>query len=331
MPITPNIENGKKGSDLSKQVIIKATVKKSPQKNEQEKNSDSKLKKTRQKRDDSTAYQKRNEIFPIVGVGASAGGLESFKRLLIAMPENPGIAFILIQHLDPAHQSYMDELLSRYTKMKVVQIDKNLKVKPNCIYIIAPNSEIVFNNGELILTETKKQRGWRTPIDTFFLSLAEQKKENAIGIILAGTGSDGTIGVKAIKSSGGMAMAQSPSTTQYEGMPASAIATGVIDFVLPIEEMPEVLLKYVKHYYGKYPILSDYSKKISTDLKNIFSILQLHTTHNFRYYKKNVVIRRITRRMSLKQIDKMSDYVSFLRESPAETMKLFNDLLISVT
>lgn len=331
MDVKSKSKSPKKSFSLHKKVSKKVALKTPLTKNEQKKNSASPKKKTMKMKSDSLGRSKKDHLFPVVGIGASAGGLEAFKRFFIAMPENPGIAFILIQHLDPTHQSFMVELLSRFTNMKVVQIERNLMVQPNHIYMIAPNSEIFFRDNELILSKPKQKRGWRTPIDNFFLSLAEDKRELAIGIILSGTGSDGTLGLKAIKSYGGMAMVQSPSTSQYDGMPASAIETGVIDYVLPIEEMPDALSKYVKNYHGKNVVLHTYQKKLPKDLNNIFSTLQLQTSHNFRFYKKNTIMRRITRRMSLKHIEKMSDYVDILRESPTETMELFNDLLINVT
>jgi two-component system, chemotaxis family, CheB/CheR fusion protein len=272
------------------------------------------------------------EQIPIVGVGASAGGLSAFKDFFKSMPSETGMAFVLVQHLDPTHESLMVDLLSRYTKMRVIQAEDLMQVRTNHVYMIPPNWDLAIQSGALRLTKPQQRRGMRMPIDFFFNSLAEDQREKAICIILSGTGSDGTMGLKTVKSHGGMVVVQSPEEAQYDGMPASAIATGVADYILPVGEMANILLNYIKHSYirghfGTEPI------EISEpdEFNSILAIMNAQLGHNFHYYKKNTVIRRIKRRMGIKQFEQMHDYVSFLRTHPEETKELFKDLLIGVT
>ncbi len=185
--------------------------------------------------------------FPIVGIGASAGGLKAFEAFFSGMPADadPGMAFILVQHLAPDHKSILTDLLRRYTRMQVFEVEDGMAVRPNCTYIIPPNRDMAFLNGSLQLLEPSSPRGQRMPIDFFFRSLAQDQHERAIGIVLSGTGSDGTAGVRAIKGEGGMVMVQNPASTEYDGMPRSAIATGLVDYELPPAEMPAQLIDYL--------------------------------------------------------------------------------------
>ena len=196
----------------------------------------------------------RGTRFPIVGIGASAGGLAAFEAFFSAMPADasPGMAFVLVQHLAPDHKSILADLVKRYTRMQVYEVEDGMKVQPNCAYIIPPNRDMAFLNGTLQLLEPAAPRGQRLPIDFFFRSLAQDQRERAICIVLSGTGSDGTLGVRAIKGEGGMVMAQSPESTEYDGMPRSAIATGLVDYVLPPAEMPAQLIAYAAHAFGKH-------------------------------------------------------------------------------
>ena len=191
--------------------------------------------------------------FPIVGIGASAGGLAAFEAFFSAMPADTetGMAFVLVQHLAPDHKSILTDLVKRYTRMQVFEVEDGMEVKPNCAYIIPPNRDMAFLNGTLQLLEPTAPRGMRLPIDFFFRSLAQDQRERAICIVLSGTGSDGTLGVRAIKGEGGMVMVQNPESTEYDGMPRSAIATGLVDYVLPPAEMPAQLIAYVTHAFGK--------------------------------------------------------------------------------
>ena len=186
---------------------------------------------------------------PVAGIGASAGGLDAFKKFFAAMPADSGVAFVLIPHLDPKHESLMVELLARYTKMPVVEATDGLAVEANRVYILPPNKYMTISGGVLRLTGPVQRGGLQTSIDLFLRSLANDKQEKAICIILSGTGSHGSLGLKAVKASDGMAMVQDPKTAEYPRMPESAVATGLADYVLPVEQMPEALLKYIQHYY----------------------------------------------------------------------------------
>ena len=208
------------------------------------------LEKPRPRRRAGNAAKRRNRTarrFPIVGIGASAGGLAAFEAFFSGMPADtdPGMAFVLVQHLAPDHKSILTDLIQRYTRMQVFEVEDGMAVQPNCAYIIPPNRDMAFLNGTLQLLEPAAPRGQRLPIDFFFRSLAQDQRERAICIVLSGTGSDGTLGVRAIKGEGGMVMAQNPESTEYDGMPRSAIATGLVDYVLPPAEMPAQLIAYV--------------------------------------------------------------------------------------
>jgi len=272
--------------------------------------------------------------FPIVGIGASAGGLAAFEAFFSGMPSDtdPGMAFVLVQHLAPDHKSILSELVKRYTRMQVFEVADGMTVQPNCAYIIPPNRDMAFLNGALQLLEPAAPRGQRLPIDFFFRSLAQDQHERAICIVLSGTGSDGTLGVRAVKGEGGMAMAQNPTSTEYDGMPRSAIATGLVDYVLPAAEMAAQLIAYVGHAFGKTvrPV-SRPTPNAEDALKKIFLLLRAQTTHDFSQYKRNTILRRVERRMAVHQIDRMEAYVRYLQQTPADVEALFRDLLIGVT
>ena len=272
--------------------------------------------------------------FPIVGIGASAGGLAAFEAFFSAMPPgaDPGMAFVLVQHLAPDHKSILSELVRRYTRMQVFEVTDGMAVRPNCAYIIPPNRDMAFLNGTLQLLEPVLARGQRLPIDFFFRSLAQDQRERAIGVVLSGTGSDGTLGVRAIKGEGGMAMAQNPASTEFDGMPRSAIATGLVDFVLPPAEMPARLIAYTAHAFGREPRPITVPAPAGDDaLKKIFVLLRTQTGHDFSQYKPSTIARRIERRMAVHQIERLNSYVQFLRTTPSEVEALFRDLLIGVT
>ncbi len=272
--------------------------------------------------------------FPIVGIGASAGGLAAFEAFFSGMPANidPGMAFVLVQHLAPDHKSILSDLVRRYTRMQVLEVEDGMAVKPNCAYIIPPNRDMAFLGGTLQLLEPAAPRGQRLPIDFFFRSLAQDQHERAICIVLSGTGSDGTLGVRAVKGEGGMAMAQNPESTEYDGMPRSAIATGLVDYVLPPAEMPAQLTAYVAHAFGKTPRpVSPPSPSADTALKKIFVLLRAQTGHDFSQYKQSTITRRVERRMAVHQIARLDGYARYLQQTPAEVEALFRDLLIGVT
>jgi len=272
--------------------------------------------------------------FPIVGIGASAGGLAAFEAFFSGMPAqaDTGMAFVLVQHLAPDHKSILVELVKRYTRMQVFEVEDGMRVLPNCAYIIPPNRDMALLNGTLQLLEAVAQRGQRLSIDFFFRSLAHDQRERAMCVVLSGSGSDGTQGVRAIKAEGGMAMAQNPDSTEYDGMPRSAIGTGLIDYILPPAEMPAQLIAYTAHALGKMTVREPEPAARTDDvLKKIFVLLRAHTGHDFSQYKQNTVGRRVERRMAVHQIEQVDLYLRYLQETPQEIDALFRDLLIGVT
>lgn len=272
--------------------------------------------------------------FPIVGIGASAGGLAAFEAFFSGMPADidTNMAFVIVQHLAPDHKSILTELVKRYTRMEVSEVEDGMRVKPNCAYIIPPNRDMAFLDGTLQLLEPVNPRGQRLPIDFFFRSLAQDQHERAICIVLSGTGSDGTLGVRAIKGEGGMAMAQNPESTEFDGMPRSAISTNLVDYVLPPAEMPAQLMAYVSRAIVKKTQHSFVpTPKAEDAFKKIFILLRGQTGHDFSQYKQNTIIRRVERRMAVHQIDSLDAYVKYLQNTSVEVEALFRDLLIGVT
>jgi two-component system CheB/CheR fusion protein len=275
-----------------------------------------------------------DSTFPVVGIGASAGGLEAFEQFFAHLPATTesGMAIVLVQHLDPTHKSILRDLVKRYTRMQVYEVKDGMTVEPNCAYIIPPNKDMALLHGTLHLMDPEAPRGLRLPIDFFFRSLAQDQRERAICIVLSGTGTDGTLGLKAIKEVGGMAMAQEPESAKYDGMPRSAIATGLVDYVLPAREMPQQLIAYVEHAFGRAPRKVPDAVPKTADLhQKIFVLLRTQTGHDFTHYKQNTVRRRIERRLALHQIEKLDSYVRYLRQNPLEVEALFRELLIGVT
>ena len=272
--------------------------------------------------------------FPIVGIGASAGGLAAFEAFFSGMPADtdPGMAFVLVQHLAPDHESILADLIQRYTRMKVFEVEDGMVVQINCAYIIPPNRDMAFLNGTLQLLEPAAPRGHRLPIDFLFRSLAQDQHERAIGIVLSGTGSDGTLGVRAIKGDGGMVMAQHPASCEFDGMPRSSLATGLVDYELAPAEMAAQLMAYVAYAFGKPPLPAATTvPQTENALKKIFILLRAQTGHDFSQYKPSTIHRRIQRRMAVHQIESIDSYVKYLQHSPAEVEALFRDFLIGVT
>ncbi|MCX7044379.1 MAG: PAS domain-containing protein [Candidatus Sumerlaeota bacterium] len=279
--------------------------------------------------------EKTDAGFSIVGIGASAGGLAAFEAFFSGMPADtdPGMAFVLVQHLAPDHKSILSDLVKRYTRIQVFEVEDGIKVQPNCAYIIPPNRDMAFLSGTLQLLEPSAPRGQRLPIDFFFRSLAQDQHERAICVVLSGTGSDGTLGVRAIKGEGGMVMAQTPESTEHDGMPRSAIATGLVDYALPPAEMPAQLIAYAAHAFGKAPrpVSLPAAKADDISLKKIFVLLCAQTGHYFSHYKQSTIHRRIERRRAVHQIEQLDGYVRYLQQTPEELETLFRDLLIGVT
>jgi two-component system, chemotaxis family, CheB/CheR fusion protein len=276
--------------------------------------------------------KKTDDSFYIVGIGASAGGLSAFESFFSALPTNNNIdiAFVLIQHLAPDHKSLLTELIQHCTNMRVYEVENGMKVQKNCVYIIPPNYDMKIYLGTLYLENIPKLKSQHLPIDLFFDSLAKDKQDKSIGVILSGTGHDGEEGIKAIKKVGGLVLAQSIESSKSEGMPKSAIETGIVDNILTPSEMPKKILNYVNSKIKKQtPIsINMYDEKI---LKEIFLLLQNQTSHDFSMYKPSTISRRIERRLAINKIDTIQEYYEYLKRSKNEINTLFSDLLIGVT
>jgi two-component system CheB/CheR fusion protein len=283
-----------------------------------------------------TPFVEKSKIPPflIVGIGASAGGLEAFEAFFSGMPTNvdPGMAFVLVQHLAPDHKSMLSEIVRHYTRMQVFEVENGMVVQPNCTYIIPPNHDMAFVNGALQLLPPADPRGHRLPVDFFFRSLAQDQRERAVGIVLSGTGCDGTAGARAIKAEGGMIMVQVPDSTEFDGMPRSAIDAGLVDYELAPAEMPAQLIYYATHAVGSpgwaVPVMLAGNEHF---LKSIFILLRAQTGHDFSQYKPTTIMRRIERRMAVHRLESTAEYKKYLQETPAEVEALFCDLLIGVT
>ncbi|MDP1785152.1 MAG: chemotaxis protein CheB, partial [Sulfuricurvum sp.] len=276
-----------------------------------------------------------NTHFPIVGIGASAGGLAAFEAFFSGMPidTTPNMAFVLVQHLAPEHTSILADLIQKYTPMHVFEVKDGITVQPNCVYIIPPGVDMALLNGTLQLLEPSQPHGRRLPIDFFFRSLAQDQHERAIGIILTGTGSDGTQGIRAIKKEGGMVIVQDPTSAEYDGMPRSAVATGLVDYELSPSEMSTQLIAYATHALGNFhsSLPPEKKKERESSLKKIFILLRSQTGHDFSQYKPSTIYRRVERRMVVHKIEMIDQYVKYLQQIPDEIEALFRDLLIGVT
>ncbi len=273
--------------------------------------------------------EKTAAAIPIVGIGASAGGLEALEQFFRHAPANSGMAFVLVQHLDPNHASLLTEILQRTTSMPVVEALDQIQVEPNCVYVIPPNRDMAIFHGKLQLSIPNEPRGQRMPIDAFLRSLAEDQQENAIGIILSGTGTDGTLGLRAILGAGGVTLVQDPATAKYDGMPSSAIQAGYATHVLTVDKMPEALLAGARTFTVRTEIPNE--PKATGGMNRILMQLRSITGHDFSLYKKSTIGRRIERRMSQHNIEDTDVYARYLKENPAEVHTLFKELLINVT
>lgn len=281
--------------------------------------------------DDATALERGRLELPVAGLVASAGGLDAFKKFFAAMPPDSGIAFVLVPHLDPTHASLMVELLTRHTSMPVVEAAEGMAALANRVYVIPPNKNMTIAGGVLRLTGPVERGSWQTSIDRFLRSLADDQLERAICIILSGTGSHGTLGLKAVKAAGGLAMVQDPKTADYPSMPESAIATGLADDVLPVEQMPAALVQYVQHFSGNGGRVVAAVDEAPDQLHQLLALLRARTHFDFRGYRKKMLARRLERRMGLSHFENFADYLAHLREHPEAVKQLARDLLISVT
>lgn len=278
-----------------------------------------------------TPLKDADSALPIVGIGASAGGQEALDSFLSHVPEGSGMAFVIIQHLDPTHKGIMPELLQRATGMKVQQAGNRMRVKPDCVYVIPPNKDLSILHGVLHLLDPVAPRGLRLPIDFFFRALAQDHNQRAIGVILSGMGSDGTLGLRAIKENAGLALVQAPASAKFDSMPRSAIDAGLADIVAPAEALPGKILDYLKRIPASTPTRLLLEIKTQSALEKIVILLRERTGNDFSLYKRNTLYRRIERRMGLHQIDTIAAYVRYLRENPQELDLLFKELLIGVT
>jgi two-component system CheB/CheR fusion protein len=277
------------------------------------------------------ASPQKDTPFPIAGIGASAGGLEALEQFLKHVPEKSGMAFVIVQHLDPTHKGVMPELLQRATSMEVFQVRDRMRVRPECVYVIPPNKDMSILHGVLHLFEPTAPRGLRLPIDIFLRSLADDRQEWSIGVILSGMGSDGTMGLRAIKEKGGVALVQEPASAKFDSMPRSAIDAGLADLVAPAEELPGKIIAFLQHAILITKTDTPLEQKEQSALEKIFILLRGRTGHDFSMYKKNTLYRRIERRMGIHQIARIAAYVRYLQENPQEVELLFKELLIGVT
>lgn len=267
-----------------------------------------------------------------IGIGASAGGLEALEAFFKEVPEDTGNVFMVVQHLSPDYKSMMDELLARHTKMPIHVAEDGMETIPNHIYLIPPKANLSIFHSTLYLEEQNKHHHLNMPIDIFFKSLAQDQGKNAIAIVLSGTGSDGAKGVRSIKESGGMIMAQSLESSKFDGMPKSAMATGLVDYVLSPDEMPKEIMNFIE----SPSIHKQLAEKIQAnesidDLTKLTLILRSYSGIDFSSYKENTIIRRIDRRIKVNRLDGLSSYLKFVSESDQEKDILFKEMLIGVT
>jgi two-component system CheB/CheR fusion protein len=278
-----------------------------------------------------TSVSPASGSFPIVGIGASAGGLEALEHFLSHVPKNSGMAFVIVQHLDPTRKGIMPELLQRATGMTVMQVKDRTLVQPDHVYVIPPNKDMSILHGVLHLLAPAAPRGLRLPIDFFLRSLAQDQQEHSIGVILSGMGSDGTLGLRAIKEKAGVVLVQEPATAKFDGMPRSAVDAGLADIVAPVEDLPGRILGFLQ----RTPLIARTEAaredKTQSALEKAIILLRAHTGSDFSFYKRNTFYRRIERRMGIHQISKMAAYVRYLQENSQELNLLFKELLIGVT
>ncbi len=268
----------------------------------------------------------------VVGIGASAGGVEALSKFFDAMPPDSGAAFVIVLHLDPTRESQMAHVLSSYTKMTVVQVADDMPIHANSVYVIAPDKDLTVSKGLLQLAEPAESRGHRHPVDVLFRSLAADQGERAIAIVLSGTGSNGTDGLKEVKAAGGLILIQDPASAKFDGMPRSAIAAGMADHIVAPEAMPEILVRYINQEYIADPHNGETADSIAQPtIDQILTLLFTRTGNDFRNYRRSTLQRRIQRRLGLKNIDMLSDYLNDLRANAEEAPLLVKDLLINVT
>ncbi|RUX00114.1 chemotaxis protein CheR, partial [Mesorhizobium sp. M8A.F.Ca.ET.023.01.1.1] len=269
----------------------------------------------------------------VVGIGASAGGIEALGRFFDAMPADSGCAFVVVLHLDPKHESEMARVLASHTTMQVAQVVDGMRIVSDRVYVIAPDTDLKISDGGLHVSRPAEVRGNRHPVDVLFRSLASDQRKRAIAIVLSGTGSNGTEGLKDIRAEGGMSLIQAPETAKFDGMPRSAIAANLADHVLAPEQMPDVILAYTRHGYVAAPIETAPAVLGGGEAKieQVLEILRARSGYDFSSYKRSTQRRRIYRRLGLKNIETLNGYLDELRANPEEITTLVSDLMINVT
>src|SRR5208282_232031 len=270
----------------------------------------------------------------IVAIGASAGGIEALTDLMNHLPSDTGMAFVLVQHLDPKHHSILTELLARKTAMTVTEVSEGIAVRPNHVYVIPPNAMMSISGQTLHLGPREESRGMHMSVDHFMRALAEQKGNRAIGVILSGSGTDGTLGMAEIQAHGGVTFAQDEASAKYDGMPRSAVAAGYVDYVLSPKGIAKELARIASHPYVARDTLPQAAEAVpaaSAGLSSIFQILRRATGVDFTHYRQTTILRRIQRRMVVHKIDQMEAYAKFVQGHPVEVKALYQDMLINVT
>ena len=285
-----------------------------------------------QKKPDSRSPSNNGDDLVVVGIGASAGGIQALKEFFSKVSAQSGIAYVVILHMSPEHESKLAEVLQTATSLPVTQVRGRIKVEPNHVYVIPPNQNLAMNDGHLALTNVISTEERRSPVDLFFRTLAKAKDSRAVSVILSGTGTNGSVGLKTVKEYGGVVFAQDPLEAQYSDMPQNAIATGLVDYVLPVSDIPARISSYEQHR-GSVPISEphDISDEDEEGLRDVLAQLRTQTGHDFLNYKRATILRRIERRMGLKEISSLRDYAGLMQEDKHEPKALLKDLLISVT
>ena len=293
--------------------------------------------KNKENGEESQSAEDGHQDFITVGIGASAGGIKALKEFFSAMPADSGMAFVVILHLSPEHESTLAAILQKETTMRVIQIQDSVKVKPNEVYVIPPNKNLAMMDGSIQVTEFGEQRGTRVAIDLFFRSMANAYGKNGVCVVLSGTGTDGTMGLKRVKESNGFAIVQDPGDAEYDAMPRSAISTNLVDWILPVSEMPGRLLKF-KESSERMKLTGggDEAKQIPQlkgidALPEILTLLRIRTGHDFSNYKQATLLRRIARHLQIYELDDIREYIKLLREKPEDLQSLLKNLLINVT
>jgi two-component system CheB/CheR fusion protein len=280
------------------------------------------------------AHPVQEDDLTIVAIGASAGGIEALSDLMGYLPVDTGMAFVLVQHLDPKHNSMLTELLGRKTAMKVEEVSDGTQARPNHVHVIPPNATMSISHQTLHLSPREESHGLHMPVDHFMRALAEQKGNRAIGVILSGSGSDGTLGMAEIQAHGGVTFAQDGVSAKYDGMPRSAAAAGCVDYVLPAKGIARELTRIARHPYvarDAGPAEVEVAPPAGTGLSSIFQVLRRHAGVDFTHYRQSTILRRIQRRMVVNKIDKLEEYIKYVQNSPGEIKALYQDMLISVT